>query len=179
MILAYLQVYRKAREVSPGDDILAFKSKMKARIVLLGAIGSFPILGDLADAILMFNTQNAASLERLLLKRSGYFEVMAKEKALKKTRGHRNPSEHHSEVSLPPPKYETSHSDMSVPAAHHHPTSKGLSTQKAKNMLGWINNSSHSTLGPREGSATANAPLRPVRPEPIQGQGTNHHRGFF
>ena len=172
MILAFLRVYCHARKISAGEDLFALKSKMKANIVLLGAIGCIPILGDLADTILMFNTRNAAMLEKLLLKRSGYFEVMAKEKIAKKSRGRRQESGAHSEVSLPPPRYESPHSVVAVPNAHHgSDRSRSTSAHRARNMLALTNRSNRSDHD--------FAPPRPTRPEVVQTNGHGQKRRFF
>ena len=54
----------------------AFKGRMKLRIVALGCIGSIPVVGGLAVTIIRWNMRNAAALEKMLLKRAGYFEAI-------------------------------------------------------------------------------------------------------
>ena len=72
VLLAYWDIYLPARKVSKGDDMTAFKSRMKFRIVALGCVGSIPMLGNLAVTIVRWNMRNAAALEEMLLKRAGY-----------------------------------------------------------------------------------------------------------
>ena len=79
ILLAIWEVYYPACKISKGDDVVAFKSGMKARIICLGCIGTIPMIGDFADAIIKWNMRNAAALEKLLLKRAGYFEAIKNE----------------------------------------------------------------------------------------------------
>ena len=72
VLLAYWDIYLPASKVSKGDDTAALKRKMKLRIVALGCIGSVPLVGDLAVTISRWNIRNAAALEMMLLKRTGF-----------------------------------------------------------------------------------------------------------
>ena len=159
--------------------MLAFKSGMKVRIVALGSIGSIPFIGDFADTLLRFNIQNAAALERLLLKRSGYFEVKAKEKAMKKSSRHRKASTSPSNDSLPPPRYESSRHDhhvlpqqvTGVTTRHVEPGSNCKS--------GWLAKLSRpKTNGETQMQAEA-PPARPPRPDNGRNLGFMQREGHF
>ena len=76
VLLAYWDVYLPARKVSEGNDMTAFKGRMKLRTVALGCIGSIAVVGDFAVTIIRWNMRNAAALEKMLLKRTGSFEAM-------------------------------------------------------------------------------------------------------
>lgn len=75
VLLAYWDIYLPVRKVSKGDDKTILKSKMKRRIIALGCTGSIPLLGDLAVTMIRWNMRNAAALEKMLLKRGGYFKT--------------------------------------------------------------------------------------------------------
>ena len=114
VLLAYWDVYLPARKISKGDDVTAFKSGMKVRIVCLGCVGTIPMIGDFADTIIRWNMRNAAALEKLLLTRAGYFEAIKAEKAMAKkgTRRQRTveytPVRGSEESDLePPPQYDS------------------------------------------------------------------------
>lgn len=135
---------------------------MKLRIVACGAIGTIPMLGDLADTILKFNTQNAALLEKLLLKRSGYFEVIAKEKALRKSRTrHGDPRSRNQ--TIPPPRYESISSNHRVPSIQNKAPGTVEQPQRAnagQKLLSIMN--SVKNVRPHE---ERRKPERPLRPE--------------
>ena len=76
VLLAYWDIYLPARKVSKGDDVPALKNRMKLRVVAMGCTGSIPMLGDLAVTIIRWNMRNAAALEKMLLKRTGYYQAM-------------------------------------------------------------------------------------------------------
>ena len=156
--------------------MLAFKSKMKVRIVAIGAIGSIPMLGDFVDTLMKFNTQNAASLERLLLNRSGYFEVMAKEKVSKGS--WRSRATHKvSHDTLPPPRYDSAHSgSVKTLSRDSSPSTRVQSVKKAKSGLS-------TKFGPQpkiRGQAVLEAaPQRPSRPENVHQQPSRSHNNYF
>lgn len=52
VFLAYWDIYLPARKISKGDDIPVFKSRMKLRIVALGCVGLFPLVGNIAVTII-------------------------------------------------------------------------------------------------------------------------------
>ena len=151
---------------------------MKARIVASGVIGSIPMLGDFADTLLMFNTRNAASLERLLLTRSGYFEFTAKEKASKGSWGrrvHNKPSEE----SLPPPRYRSTESTRRPLPAQHVVPSRNTTQQATKPSNGWITNfkGSNFTGGQKIGDEAV--PQRPPRPVMTGVDHASQHSNHF
>ena len=79
VLLAYWDVYLPAKKVSKGNDMTAFKGRMKLRIVALGCIGSIPVVGDFAVTIIRWNMRNATALEKMLVKRAEYFEAMTEQ----------------------------------------------------------------------------------------------------
>ena len=177
VILAYFMVYRPARKVSKGEDVASFKFWMKVRIVSLGCVGMVPMVGDLADTIIKWNMRNAAALEKLLLTRAGYFEVLEKEKAAKSGRRQRVTIRHSDESDLePPPRYETEHHPNGGPSAfstgHNTPsrfttgTATNGNTQVSKSGGGWLPGMmGRKTTGRQHVMEEAEiAPARPPRP---------------
>lgn len=204
VLLAYWDVYLPARKISKGDDLTAFKSGMKVRIVCLGCVGSIPVIGDFADTLIKWNMRNASALEKLLLTRAGYFESIKAEKAMAKKGSRRQRTaeltpvrgSEESELEEPPP-YDGEHHGRRPPqqriantagdgrvvknrSARRAPSDVGTGAKIGAAVGGW--------LGGLHGRVTNNkdgrqdmveehevAPARPPRPE----HHTTHGRDQF
>lgn len=183
VLLAYFRVYRKARKVSKGKDLTVLKSKMKGIIVTMGIIGTIPIAGDLTNTIIKFNTQNAALLEKMLLERSGYFDILAKEKAAlkaKKNSRHQRTETQPSDDSLvdAPPSYDSdSHHYNHQPAVNSNRAAVARS-QAPKDRGTWLGGLRNRAGADRSNAVNTDvAPQKPPRPE--MATAPRHDRGNF
>ena len=67
--LSCILIIRKAEQVSSGSDKRTLRWRMMGNVFIGTVIGATPIIGELVDTVLRFNTRSAKALEAMLLER--------------------------------------------------------------------------------------------------------------